>query len=227
MKFRKYSNYLVLILIILCISGISFLLIRRLQLQNRIKVNKSEIAVSTVLYPSEIPTSTPVVPTSTPAPTLIPTPTYYPGAELITTKITYYGWADNTPAGTAIAFPHSSNGSTIHDNAGGTGSFDDPVTFATDQDMFSVGTKLYVPYLQKYIIMEDLCGGCSDSWSKSPQEYHIDIWMNSTDTFPDKLLACEHAFTRRRELIELNPPPNRPVNIQPIFDSVSGACYTP
>src|SRR5438094_683071 len=44
----------------------------------------------------------------------------------ITTLVTFYGWADNDPPGDGIAYP------TRHTAAGGVGSYDDPITVATD-----------------------------------------------------------------------------------------------
>src|SRR4051794_23853261 len=38
--------------------------------------------------------------------------------------VTLFGWPDNDPPGDGIAYPQ------IHDRAGGTGTYDDPVTFA-------------------------------------------------------------------------------------------------
>lgn len=210
--------------VILCILVILLLILKKDNIRSK-QIVKENILPKNTIYPTQTSIPTAIPPTLTP--TLIPTSTYYPGAQTLYTKITYYGWADNTPPGTDIAFPHSSNNATIHSSAGGIGSYDDPITFATDQDQFAVGTKLYVPYLRKYIIMEDLCGGCTESWNKIPKEYHIDIWMNSIDSFAGELLACEHAFTRKRIMVEINPPQNREVNLTPLFDINSGACYTP
>lgn len=45
--------------------------------------------------------------------------------------------------------------------AGGTGTYDDPVTMATAQGEFKRCEILYVPYLHKYVRYEDFCQQCS------------------------------------------------------------------
>lgn len=63
--------------------------------------------------------------------------------------VTFYGWYDNTPPSAAIAYP------VIHQTAGGTGTWSDPITYASDTSETPAGTKIYVPRVQKYFIMED------------------------------------------------------------------------
>jgi hypothetical protein len=66
---------------------------------------------------------------------------------------TLYGWYDNTPPSAEIAYP------TTHDEAGGTGTFADPLTFAAATGAARPGTKIWVPRLRKYFVMEDGCDG--------------------------------------------------------------------
>jgi hypothetical protein len=82
-----------------------------------------------------------------------------------TTYTTAYTWYDNTPAGSAtISHP------VLHQTAGGTGTFDDPITIAvghslaTGQDVldFPAGTKIYLPDVRRYFIVEDTCGDGND-----------------------------------------------------------------
>jgi hypothetical protein len=82
-----------------------------------------------------------------------------------TTYTTAYTWYDNTPAGTtAISHP------VLHKTAGGTGTFEDPITIAvghslaTGQDVldFPAGTKVYLPDVRRYFIVEDTCGDGND-----------------------------------------------------------------
>ncbi|WP_152683793.1 hypothetical protein [Pseudarthrobacter siccitolerans] len=78
-----------------------------------------------------------------------------------TTYTTAYTWYDNTPAGSA-AISHP----VLHQTAGGTGTFDDPITIAvghslaTGEDVldFPAGTKIYLPDVRRYFIVEDTCG---------------------------------------------------------------------
>jgi hypothetical protein len=74
--------------------------------------------------------------------------------------LTGYSWFDNTPRGSAaIAKP------VIHRQAGGTGTYQDPITLAVGHSKrggpkmdFPAGTLFYFPRLRKYAIVEDLCG---------------------------------------------------------------------
>jgi len=114
--------------------------------------------------PSPIRTASPTkTPSQTITPNPTPTATPNPTVQGKTTSVytTYYGWNDNNPPGTDIAYPKSSYATSNHNTAGGTGTFDDPVTFAADPNIFTPGTKIYVPYIKKYIIMEDKCAGCT------------------------------------------------------------------
>lgn len=75
--------------------------------------------------------------------------------------LTGYSYWDNTPPGSAaIARP------VIHRRAGGTGTFNDPITIAVGHSIvggrqtldFQEGTVFYIGSLQKYAIVEDVCG---------------------------------------------------------------------
>ena len=82
-------------------------------------------------------------------------------ADLKTTYTTAYTWYDNTPAGSAtISHP------VLHKTAGGTGTYSDPITIAvghslaTGKDVldFPAGTRIYLPDVRRYFIVEDTCG---------------------------------------------------------------------
>jgi 3D (Asp-Asp-Asp) domain-containing protein len=140
--------------------------------------------------------------------------------------VTFYGWADNSPPGGAIAYPKSGGFPTVHDVAGGTGTLADPVTFATDKAEFPAGTILYVPFIEKYVVMEDDCAECDSDWTGS-QKRHIDVWMNSNAAEDmNALLQCEDAWTRTTANIEVNPPAGRVVTTAPLFDPSTNVCRT-
>ncbi|HEY3868214.1 MAG TPA: hypothetical protein VGM10_07675, partial [Actinocrinis sp.] len=65
-------------------------------------------------------------------------------------EVTLYGWPDNSPPGDAIAYPADAGYPTIHNVASGTGTYSDPVTFATDSSELAIGTIVYYPYLHRY-----------------------------------------------------------------------------
>ena len=80
-------------------------------------------------------------------------------------KVTFFGYPDNSPPGAGIAWSNCG-----HSLAGGTGSYDDPITFATATDGdFKVCDVVYLPYLRKYARYEDDCEQCS----KSLFIYHV------------------------------------------------------
>jgi 3D (Asp-Asp-Asp) domain-containing protein len=112
--------------------------------------------------------------------------------------ITFYAARDNDPPGSrAIAYA-----GTVHSQAGGTGTFEDPLTFAAAAGKFKPGTKVYVPDVKRYFILEDTCATCSGS--------HIDLWAGpATDA---GVISCEEALTRDGPRpYEVNPPAGRPV----------------
>jgi 3D (Asp-Asp-Asp) domain-containing protein len=62
----------------------------------------------------------------------------------VSAETTFYGARDNCPPGADIAYP------VIHKQAGGVGTYTDPITFAGDKSCFKPGTRLYIPHFQKY-----------------------------------------------------------------------------
>lgn len=140
-------------------------------------------------------------------------------------SITFYGWNDNDPPGAGIAYPSSSY-PTVHNGAGGSGTYNDPISLASDPNEWPIGTKMYLPYLKKYAVMEDLCTACQDDW-QTKKLHHIDVWMNSNGSFVDALYSCEDFWTRDSESAEINPPSDREVDTTPLFDPLSGKCSTP
>ena len=140
--------------------------------------------------------------------------------------MTFYGWPDNCPPGNAIAYPKNGNFPTVHDAAGGTGTYTDPITFATDRAEFPVGTLLYAAVIEKYLVMEDDCVECDSDWSGS-MKWHIDVWMNSNATANGNAVqACEDQWTQTSTIVEVSPPPGRPVTTAPLFDTTTNTCRT-
>ena len=141
------------------------------------------------------------------------------------TFVTLYGFPDNSPPGAGIAFPQ------IHNQAGGTGTFDDPVTFATDQNELAPGTIVYYGFLHRYFIMEDDCVECDQDWEGSgpdggPGFWHIDLWVGGQGGDTNAVLSCEDALTQQGD-VTLNPSSNLPVDTTPLFNSDTNTCYDP
>ena len=132
--------------------------------------------------------------------------------------VTLYGWPDNDPPGGAIAYPD------IHSTAGGTGTYSNPITFATDADELAPGTIVYVPYLKKYFIMEDECAACEDDWSNGLR--HIDLWVGGKGGDVNSVYDCEDSLTRDSASVVVNPLSNKTVDTTPLFKSSTNTCYS-
>jgi hypothetical protein len=132
--------------------------------------------------------------------------------------VTLYGAHDNTPANSRdIAYP------VIHKEAGGTGTFEDPLTFATDKRELPVGTIVYYPYLKRYFIMEDDCTECDNDWSDRRYK-HIDLWAGASND-PD-IERCEASLTQDGQVeVIVGAPDGLPVDRTPLYDG--GKCYSP
>jgi 3D (Asp-Asp-Asp) domain-containing protein len=170
------------------------------------------------------PLTTPPTPTAAPAAaprtttpqtaavTPSPAPTQAPAGRMWSVVVTFYGAADNDPPGsTEIAHPNGH-----HQEAGGTGTYADPLSLAADPRAIQVGTRVYYPQLRKYFVMEDDCAQCITDW-RSSRTPHIDLWTG--DYQGSALLACENALTPDGLVpVELNPPPGRPVDPRPLFN---------
>ncbi|HTK65039.1 MAG TPA: hypothetical protein VL595_21810 [Pseudonocardia sp.] len=134
------------------------------------------------------------------------------------TNMTFYAAYDNDPAGsTDIAYPNER-----HSKAGGTGTFADPLTFATDPNELPPGTLIYYAPLRKYFVMEDECAECIDDW-KASKRPRIDLWTSATTD--KRVLACEEKLTPDGLVsVEINPPADHPVDTRPLFDA-AGHCW--
>jgi hypothetical protein len=146
--------------------------------------------------------------------------------------VTLYGWPDNSPPGDAIAYPENGGYPTIHNVASGTGTYSNPITYATDQAELPIGTIVYYPYLHRYFIMEDDCTECDEDWTGQgpdggPGLYHIDLWIGGQNGNSNDVINCEDDLTQNSEAVIINPPSNEPVDTTPLFNSSGNKCYNP
>ncbi|RAL13394.1 uncharacterized protein BO97DRAFT_450076 [Aspergillus homomorphus CBS 101889] len=134
-------------------------------------------------------------------------------------EVTFYGYPDNSPPGADISYD-CGRGYT----AGGTGTHNDPLTFATAPGEFSKCQVIYSPYLQKYLRFEDECEQCTSDYHDG--KLHIDIWTgSSTSDGGSKQLSCEDSLTpSASQIVVLNPPSTLAVNSGALFSS--GTCHT-
>jgi hypothetical protein len=167
--------------------------------------------------PSAGPTTSPTpspTPSRSPTPKPTPSPTKSAGPAR-SFAISFYGAADNTPPGSrAIAY------GTVHSQAGGTGTYRDPITFATDRTEVPVGTVIYYAPLRRYFVMEDDCTDCDREWQRA-RSPHIDLWAGTATD--DGIVRCENSLTRDgQQQVLVNPPPNLPVSPGQLYDN--GRC---
>lgn len=173
-------------------------------------ITAATIAAATAAWP----TPTAAAPTAA-APT---EDTYY---------ITGYSWWDNTPPGTAtIAYPQ------LHKQAGGAGSYTDPVTIAVGHSLttgrstpiYPPGTRFYAPHLRRYLIVEDACGDGpkpqNGPCTVLPRQHRtaaawLDVWVDGRATGRTKSDQCMNAMTGAFRITK-NPPPGLPRTRGPI-----------
>jgi len=146
--------------------------------------------------------------------------------------VTLYGWPDNSPPGNAIAYPEDEGYPTIHDAAGGTGTYSDPITFATDQAELPIGSIVYYPYLHRYFIMEDDCTACDEDWTGQgpdggPGLHHIDLWIGGEGGNASDVENCEDNLTQNSAPVIIDPASNEPVDTTPLYNSSTNTCYNP
>jgi hypothetical protein len=140
-----------------------------------------------------------------------------PGGQSRSFYVTYYGAADNTPPGSRdIAY------GAVHSRAGGTGTYRDPITFATDRTELPVGTIIYFAPLRRYFVMEDSCTECEEDWrgdgpNGGPRFPHLDLWAGTATD--QGIVRCESSLTRdRQSTVLVGPPPNLPVTPGQLYD---------
>ncbi|MEH6834770.1 MULTISPECIES: hypothetical protein [Falsihalocynthiibacter] len=132
--------------------------------------------------------------------------------------LTGYSYWDNTPPGSAaIARP------VIHKRAGGTGSYNDPITIAVGHSIvggkqtldFPSGTRFYIGSIQKYAIVEDVCGDgptpqggpCHTGRNGLPW---LDIYVGGRRAGPEIADECMRRITAVHTFI-INPRSGYPV----------------
>lgn len=129
------------------------------------------------------------------------------GEQRLNAWITGYTFWDNTPPGSAaIARP------VIHDEAGGVGTYEDPITIAVGRGHsgwhYAPGTRIYLENLDKYAVVEDLCGACGKGRNGRP---HLDLYIGGENTSARAANACAMKITAVQSVI-INPAPGYPVN---------------
>lgn len=181
--------------------------------------------------PTRPPVSTPTVPTPAPTPTPPPVPVPVtppvapaPGEVVSQMYTTGYAARDNTPAGsTRIDMPGHTG------NAGGTGTYADPITVAVGHSIingndipdFAYGTMFYIPNVQRYFKASDLCGdGNQPQNGPCHTGYQGKTWIDLyVGASLDKaVLTCEDNITGIHTVI-LNPASTHKVTPGAIYET--------
>jgi len=136
------------------------------------------------------------------------------GGETLSAFITGYTYWDNTPPGSAaIARP------VVHDQAGGAGTWDDPVTVAVGMNSgrwhYAPGTRIYLTGLRKYAVVEDVCGSCGSGHHGNPW---LDLYVGGADTGAHTATQCAMKITGVQQIV-LDPGPGYPVAAGELADS--------
>ncbi|KAL8937889.1 MAG: hypothetical protein Q9216_004195 [Gyalolechia sp. 2 TL-2023] len=93
----------------------------------------------------------------------------------------------------------------------GSGTYSNPLTFASAPGEFSTCEIIYVPYLKKYARFENYCAQCTIDWRNG--KYHIDLRTgSSTVNGGSNQIACENALTPNAQSIVRQPPSSLPVD---------------
>ena len=129
-----------------------------------------------------------------------------------TAYLTGYTWWDNTPAGSAaIAHP------VLHATARGVGTYADPITMAVGYTSAGpdvpYGTRFYLRALQRYAVVEDLCGACH----KTPDgaRWKLDLWLDGRILTAAEANACASRITDYQTVLR-RPPKGLPIKTGPI-----------
>lgn len=167
-------------------------------------------------------------PAPKPTPKPVPPPPVVPPTQPSQGEIRYvayttgYAALDNTPRGSTQIDLGGHSG-----NAGGTGSYDNPITLAVGHSIvngkdigdYPYGTKWYVPNLRKYFTAADSCGdGNTPQNGPCHTGYQGHVWLDLYvgNSLQNGVLSCEDSITDLHLVIQ-NPASN--------YTVVSGAVY--
>jgi hypothetical protein len=135
----------------------------------------------------------------TPPPIVTPAPN---GS--FTAFLTAYASGDNDPKGTTTTYI-----SGIEGNAGGTGTYQNPITMAVgyvgEKPDYPAGTKFYIPNLRRYFVVQDTCASCHKGKGGLPW---LDVYVG--DYSGPGSIQCEESITGNFKVIQ-NPISTYPV----------------
>jgi hypothetical protein len=141
--------------------------------------------------------------------------------------ITGYTWQDNNPPNSAeICCP------SVHQTAGGTGTYADPITVAVDDTQlegstalqFPAGTRFYIPNLRAYFVAEDRTGEIQQDNTAAHHgtNPHLDVWIDGRTETAAQSDACAQSITAEGLRVIQNPQSDLLVVQGPI--AANGQC---
>ena len=176
-----------------------------------------------VITAARVPVTRPVSPPGSPG---SPAP---PGshAQYLTAYVSGYDIYDNTPPGSPLI-----SNPVLHQVAGGTGTYQDPITVAVGhsitngQDILDwpQATRFYIPNLRRYFVVEDTCGDgptpqdepCHNLSTADPgAQTWLDVWVDGSQVSDSAASSCERIITHNQLALE-SPPPGYAVVSGPI-----------
>ncbi|CAF1375986.1 unnamed protein product, partial [Didymodactylos carnosus] len=126
----------------------------------------------------------------------------------IKASITAYGWNDNFPPSAKNAFPKKAGHPTLYDESTvGDGSYSYPISFASNPKALPIGTRIYLPYLRKYFILDDYSEAATIKWNNE-QKHHIVLWLGRQGA--ERVHECRLKLAREDTEIFVNPEEHLP-----------------
>jgi hypothetical protein len=139
-------------------------------------------------------------------------------AQYLTAYVTGYDIYDNTPPGSPVI-----SNPVLHQVAGGTGTYQDPITVAVGHSIINgqdildwpQATRFYIPNLRRYFLVEDTCGDgptpqngpCHNLNTADPgAQTWLDVWVDGSHMGGSAARSCESGITHNQLVIE-NPAP--------------------
>jgi hypothetical protein len=123
---------------------------------------------------------------------------------------TYDKW-NNSPPGCGIEYAKKYGYPTIHNCAGGIGSYANPITFASQKNEWAPGTRIYIPLLQRYFMKEDWCATCYTDKDQT------DLWLGGVSASQEKSTDPHNAVNWWfQTTIIVNPPDGYKVETGPL-----------
>lgn len=99
----------------------------------------------------------------------------------------------------------------VHRQAGGTGTFDDPITVAVPGHegrgmQTPAGVRFYAPDLRRYLIVED-------SGASASSRVHLDVYVGGEGLPTSASERCMNQITSSSARVIMNPRPGYPVTV--------------